>query len=104
ETDRRLTDQIVEQLKKYDIIQGQTAQYTPQGDSEPRPFANYFGVDEAKLQALTDEQFLELRKMNVLPILYAHMISLANWRTLISRRMERLNVTEVEAVSGQRLS
>jgi hypothetical protein len=104
EQDRRLTDQIVKELKKYDFIQGQTAQYTPAGDTQPRPFANYFGVDEQKLRDLSDEQFLELRKINVLPILYAHLMSLANWRTLISRRMSRLNITEVEAVTGQRLS
>jgi hypothetical protein len=29
---------------------------------------------------------------------------MANWRNLIARRMRRLNMTEVEAISGQRLS
>ncbi len=104
EQDRRLTEQVMTHLKKFDIIQGQTAQYTPAGASEPRPFAQYFGVDEQRLNALTDEQFLELRRMNVLPVLYSHLISLANWRSLISRRMQRFNMTEIEAVAGQRLS
>ncbi len=104
EGDRRLTEQVMTALKKFDIIQGQTAQYTPTGTTEPQPFAQYFGVDEAKLQALTDDQYLELRRMNVLAVLYAQLISLANWRSLIARRMRRLNLTEVEAVTGQRLS
>ncbi len=104
ESDRRLTDQIMKALVKYDIIQPQTAQYTPIGETTPRPFAQYFGIDEKKVLDLTDVQYLELRKMNVLPILYSQMISLGNWRNLISRRMKRLGMTEIEAVSGQRLS
>lgn len=104
EADRRLTERVMTELKKYDFISPQTAQYTPAGDTTPRPFAQYFGVDEQKLNALTDAQFLELRKMNVLPVLYAHLVSLNNWRSLIGRRMKRLGVTEVEAISGQRLS
>ena len=104
ESDRRLTDQIMKALKKFDLIQPQTAQYTPAGATDPRPFAQYFGVDEQRLAQLTDEQFLELRKMNVLGVLYAHLASLGNWRHLIARRMKRLGVTEIEAVSGPRLS
>ncbi|MFZ5616586.1 MAG: SapC family protein [Pseudomonadota bacterium] len=104
EQDRRLTDQIMAALKKFDIIESQTAQYTPAGTTEPRPFAQYFGIDEKKLQALTDDQYLELRKMNVLPVLYSQLISLGNWRNLIARRMRRLNLSEIEAVTGQRLS
>lgn len=104
EQDRRLTDQIMTAVKKFNIIESQTAQYTPAGMTEPRPFAQYFGIDEQKLQALTDEQYLELRKMNVLPVLYSQIISLGNWRNLIARRMRRLNLTEIEAVSGQRQS
>lgn len=104
EQDRRLTEQVMNQLKPFDLIQPQTAQYTPAGTTEAKAFAQYFGVDEQKLNGLTDEQFLELRKMNVLPVLYAHLTSLANWRGLIARKMRRLNITEIEAVSGQRLS
>lgn len=104
ESDRRLTDQIMKEVKKYDLIHPQTAQYTPAGMTDARPFAQYFGVDEKKLQALSDPQYLELRKMNVLPVLYSHIISLGNWRNLIARRMRRLNLTEIEAISGQRLS
>jgi hypothetical protein len=104
EEDRRLTEQVMNHLKKFDIIESQTAQYTPSGATEARPFAQYFGVDEKKLNALSDEQYLELRRMNVLPVLYSQLISLANWRQIISRKMRRHNMTEVEAVSGQRLS
>jgi len=104
EGDRRLTDEVMKGLKLFDLIHPQTAQYTPAGETDPKPFAQYFGIDEQKVLALTDEQYLDLRKMNVLPIIYAHITSMANWRNLIARRMRRLNMTEVEAISGQRLS
>ncbi len=104
ESDRRLTDQIMKSLKKYDLVQPQTAQYTPVGDASAMPFAQYFGIDEQRIQGLSDEHYLELRRINVLPILYSHIISLGNWRNLISRRMRRLGVSEIEAISAPRVS
>lgn len=104
ENDRRVTEQVVKTLKKLDLVQPQSAQYTPTGGAENRTFAQYFGIDEKKLQALPDEQFLELRRTNVLPIVYSQLMSMANWRNLISRRMHRFNLSETEAVNPQRLS
>jgi hypothetical protein len=104
EADRRLTETMMAKLKSLDLIQGQSAQYTPQGSGEQRTFAQYFGVDEQRLNALSDADFLELRRMNILHIIYAHMMSMANWRNLIGRRMRRFNMTEFEAATGQRLS
>jgi hypothetical protein len=104
EEDRRLTEQVMGRLKTFNIIESQTAQYTPAGMTEARPFAQYFGIDEKKLNALPDAQYLELRRMNVLPFLYSQIISLSNWRQLISRKMRRLGISEMEAVTGQRPS
>lgn len=104
ENDRRLTEQVMKAVKELDLITGQTAQYTPTGTNEPQPFAQYFGVDERKLAGLSDEDFLKVRKLNVLPILYAHLLSLGNWRTLILRRMRRFNMTENEAATVRRFS
>lgn len=102
EADRRLTEQVMKEVKALDLITGQSAQFTPAGSTEPRPFAQYFGVDERKLAGLSDEDFLKVRRLNVLPILYAHLLSLGNWRSLLMRRMKRFNMTETEAASIQR--
>lgn len=104
ETDKRLTEQVMSGMKEFDIIQTQTAQFTPTGGSEPRPFAQYAGVDEKKLREITDDRFLELRRRNVLPILYAHLISLGNWRSLLVRRMRRFNLSETEAIGAPTVS
>ncbi|NRA30914.1 MAG: SapC family protein [Parvularculaceae bacterium] len=92
ERDRLTTNRFAEELKKYDLLAQQMAQYTPEGQG-PQAFARYVGVDEKKLAALSDEQFLELRKSNILPILYAQLMSMGNWRTLLDRRARRFNLT-----------
>ncbi len=104
ETDRRLTEQVMKSVKELGLITGQTAQFTPNGATTAQPFAQYFGVDERKLLALSDEDFLKVRKLNVLPVLYAHLLSLGNWRTLIVRRMRRYSMTETEAATVRRFS
>lgn len=104
ENDRRMTEQAMRTIDKYDLIQPQSAQYTPPGTNETKTFAQYFGFDEQRLRALSDEQFLEIRKTNLLPIIYAQLMSMVNWRHLISRRMERFNMSEAEAIAPQTLS
>ena len=94
EKDRVVTEDFGNRLKQFDLIQNQTAQYTPQGANDPKPFASYFGVDEDKFKALSDEQFLELKNSGMLPILYAIMMSLSNWRMILQRRAKRFNLTE----------
>jgi len=94
EGDRRMTEQFVNLLKDSDLIRPQAAQYTPRGENEPKPFAQYFGIDEQSLNSLSDEKFLEIRKSNILPFLYAQLMSLGNWRQLLMRRAKRFNLTE----------
>lgn len=106
EEDRRRTEVFMEELKKHDLLRGQTAEYAPQG-AEPgsaQPFAQYFGVDAERLAALPDAQFLELRRSNLLPVLYAQLTSLTNWRALLGRRMRRYNITEQEAVRPRQMN
>ncbi|NOX82520.1 MAG: SapC family protein [Alphaproteobacteria bacterium] len=99
EQDRIATNGFGERLNQLELIQGQSAQFTPQGAEEQKTFAEYFGVDEKKLQELSDEQFLELRKAGILPLIYAMMISMSNWRILLQRRARRFNMTETDILN-----
>ena len=94
EQDRMLTDEFISRLKPFDFIQAQTAHFTPQGQTEPKVFAEYFGIDENKLNALTDEQFLSLRKEAALAVVYALIMSMGNWRMLLQRRADRFGLSE----------
>ncbi|MGV6801029.1 MAG: SapC family protein [bacterium] len=91
ERDRAVTIQFAEQLAKYDLVSNQVAQFTPEG-GEPQPFAQYNGIEEKRLTELSDEKFMELRKSNILPVLYAQLMSMGNWRFLMDRRVRRFNL------------
>jgi len=99
ERDRLMTENYARELAKYDLVQGQSAQFTPTGSAEPQTFAEYFGIDETRLKALTDEQIVAMNKVGLLPVVYAMMMSLGNWRTLLQRRAERFGISEAEALT-----
>lgn len=94
EQDRALTEEFSKRLVDYGLLRGQTAQYTPQGETEPRNFVQYVGIDEERFNALTDEQIIEMRKNGMLPIVHALLMSLGNWRVILQRRAKRFNLTE----------
>lgn len=94
ESDRAMTDEFAARVKALNIISPQTAHFTPKGATEPRTFAEYYGIDENKLSALTDEQFLSLREGNALAAVHALLMSMTNWRKLLQRRSERFNLSE----------
>ncbi len=94
ERDRVVTDQFAAKLNEYELIQSQSAHYTPTGATEPVTFAQYFGIDEDRLKALTDEQILDLQRTGLLPLIYALLMSMGNWRVLLNRRAKRFDLKE----------
>ena len=94
ERDRVLTEEFTKRVGEYDLLRPQTAQYTPQGATEPVNFAQYVGMDEQRFADLTDEQIIEMRKSGMLPIIHALFMSLGNWRVLLQRRAKRFNLSE----------
>jgi hypothetical protein len=80
-------------MPKYDLLSEQVAQFTPEGATQPVPFAKYVGVEEQRLQNLPDDQFLALRKSNILPLLHAQLMSMGNWRMLMERRARRYDLS-----------
>ena len=79
-----VTRQLVAVLKRNDLL------VTRQADIELPSGAktavhDFLVVDEQKLNGITDEVFLEFRKNNILPFLYFHLLSLANFRELADR-------------------
>ncbi|MEX0643940.1 MAG: SapC family protein, partial [Parvularculaceae bacterium] len=92
EIDKIQTEQAMRMLETYNLIAPQTAQYGGNRDSEQKPFAQYFGVDEKRLTELPDDKFLELRRSGLLALIIAEMMSMGNWRTILERRARRFNL------------
>ena len=99
ERDRLVTNQFSKRLMDLGLLQGQSAQYTPQGATEPHVFAQYHGIEENKLRELDDETLLALSKEGALPLIYAMLMSMGNWRTLLERRARRFGLTEANMLS-----
>ena len=90
ERQRRATIEFAAVLKKFDLFEQKTVAFQPRDASgkevgEQQKIADYWAVDEAKLNALSDEQFKELRANGALGAIYAHMLSLLNWSRVIQR-------------------
>lgn len=96
ERDRQMTEQFVRVLTGLDLIRPQTAQYTPQTGGEAVSFAQYYGIDEKRLSELEDDKILDMRKNNTLPLVYAFLMSMGNWRLLLQRRAKRFNLSEAD--------
>ena len=97
ETERRRTESFVALLVELDLLAPRETVYRPANPDgsagEPQKIAEYFAVDEEKLNALTSEKFLQLRDNGALMHIYAHLMSLLAWDKLIALTLER-NATQ----------
>ena len=94
ERQRRSTAEFTKIISEMDLFEQKSVTFQPrdqQGNEqgEPQKIADYFAIDENKLNALSDEQFKQLRSNGALGAIYAHMISLLNWQRIISRAIQK---------------
>ena len=93
ETERQRTLSFVQLLNDLDLFEVKTANFVPTNPDgtpgETQKIAEYFGVSEAKLNALPIEKYTELRDNGALAQIYAHMMSLAGWDRLLALAMTR---------------
>jgi hypothetical protein len=93
EQEAQRTQSFVNLLRELDLFEDKTATYTPQlgngQPGEPQTIAQYQGVSEAKLNALSADKLKELQTNGALSQIYAHLISLFGWDRLIVKAMLR---------------
>ena len=93
ENERRRTESFVGLLRELDLLAPRETVYRPQNPDgtagEPQKIAEYFAVDDAKLNALSGEKLVELRDNGALTHIYAHLNSLLAWDKLIALTLER---------------
>jgi hypothetical protein len=83
------TAAFMEDLKKSDLLMEGEVAIQPEGFNQPFVYRGFRMVDEEKLRELRGD---ELRKMNqngMLPIIYAHLFSLAQMRDVFARQMQQ---------------
>lgn len=92
ERQRRSTAEFAGIIKGMGLFEQKSVAFQPrdqQGNAmgEQQKIADYWAVDENKLNELSEEQFKELRANGALGAIYAHMISLLNWQRVINRAL-----------------
>jgi hypothetical protein len=96
EQEAQRTQSFVNLLKELDLFEDKTATYSPPGPdgqpSAPQTIAQYQGVSEAKLNALSAEKMKDLASNGALSQIYAHLMSLFGWDRLIVKAMLRPRV------------
>jgi hypothetical protein len=80
---------FVAMLKELDLFEQKEARYSPPDGSASQLVAEYQGVSEAKLNALSAEKLKELRDNGALQQIYCHLVSLMGWDRLIVKAMLR---------------
>src|SRR6478672_3052726 len=83
------TNAFIEDLVKSDLLMDGEVAIQPEGFEQPFVYRGFRMVDEEKLRNLRGD---ELRKMNqngMLPLLFAHLFSLAQMRDVFARQMQQ---------------
>lgn len=75
-------------LADLDILESQNL--TIEADGEKLGIEGIYVVSEAKLNALPDEKFLDLKQRGFLPIIYAHLMSFNQVRALAKLRLKKM--------------
>lgn len=104
EAERQRTVSFVEVLRGLDLLELKDAMFTPQNPDgttgEPVKLADYYGVSETRLNALSPDKLAELRDTGALQQIYVHLNSLLNWDKLVSKTMQRDNALQPVAANN----
>ncbi len=92
ERQRHGTLTYLEVMKKHDLFEEKSISFQPRDtegkESGPaQKIADYWAVSEERLNALSDEAFMELKSVGALGATYAHLVSLLNWPRVIQRAL-----------------
>lgn len=89
-----VTQAFCDRLVELELLSGQQATFTPEGESEEQTIASYVAVDFDKLKKLDATTVEKLFQDGMLAAIYAHGFSQENWFQLLKRR-QRLSPTQV---------
>ena len=102
EADLGRTDEMCKLLAQHQLLEPFTMQATP-NNGEPLQLTGMYRVSEEKLAQLDGAVMKELAAKGVLGRIYAHLISLDNFRRLLDRRAALANRAQ-QATSGAKKS
>jgi hypothetical protein len=94
-----LTQEFTRALVEVDILVENQANIALES-GEKLSMAGFRIIDEARFNALPNATFLEWRKRGWLPLVHCHLMSTANWSSLIEREERRLHFATSQAADA----
>jgi hypothetical protein len=93
------TSQFMAELKELDLlIDGETS-IQPEGAAQPFVYRGFLMVNEQKLNDLRGDQLRKMVQSGMLPLIYAHLYSLAMMRDIFGRQMRQGKLPAPQLVS-----
>lgn len=98
---REQTNQVCRLLHEKGLLTTHIVQLQHRPDGQKYSIDGIYTVDENKLNELSDEDFLELRKSGILALIYAHLTSLQQLRRISERQYEADKASSVGKQSDE---
>lgn len=83
------TAAFVEELTKADLLMDGEVAIQPEGFQQPFVYRGFRMVDEEKLRNLRGDELRRMNQNGILPLIYAHLFSLTEMRTVFGRQMQQ---------------
>ncbi|MCV6575461.1 MAG: SapC family protein [Cohaesibacter sp.] len=86
QTEAEKTAAFCAQLKALDLFITQNARFkmSQEAGGEEVVVAGFMVIDEKKLNTLSDDVFVDLRKTRALGLIYSHLVSMGSWADVVS--------------------
>ncbi len=97
----RNTQELCKRLTEKNLLNTQQVQLQHRPDGMRYNIDGIYTVDETRLNELSDEDYLHLRRMGLLPVIYAHLASLQQLRRLSERQYLADKEAEAKAAETQ---
>jgi len=83
------TSSFVEELTKSDLLMDGEVAIQPEGFQQPFVYRGFRMVDEEKLRNLRGDELRRMNQNGILPLIYAHLFSLTEMRTVFGKQMQQ---------------
>ena len=83
------TAAFIEDLKKSDLLMEGEVAIQPEGVPQPFVYRGFRMVDEDKLRELRGDELRRMNQNGMLPLIFAHLFSLAQMRDVFGRQMKQ---------------
>jgi hypothetical protein len=83
------TAAFVEELTKADLLMDGEVAIQPEGFQQPFVYRGFRMVDEEKIRNLRGDELRKLNQNGILPLIYAHLFSLTEMRSVFGKQMQQ---------------